>query len=86
MKTALSSLVINDSLLHLAYLLTLRRSFPVADPDLKLRGERGPGLKKRFFQPFGPQFGLIIVGFQMTSLKLKLKNYRSYRDFTFTMY
>ena len=26
------------------------------------------------------------VGFHMTSLKFKLKNYRSYRDFTFTMY
>ena len=28
---------------------------------------------------------LIIVGFHMTSLKFKLKNYRTYRDFTFTM-
>ena len=27
-----------------------------------------------------------IVGFHMTSLKFKLKNYRSYRDFTFTMH
>ena len=27
-----------------------------------------------------------IVGFHMTSLKLKLKNYPSYRDFTFTMH
>ena len=27
-----------------------------------------------------------IVGFHMTSLKFKLKNCRSYRDFTFTMY
>ena len=27
-----------------------------------------------------------IVGFHMTSLKLKLKNYRSYRDFTLTMH
>ena len=27
-----------------------------------------------------------IVGFRMTSLKFKLKNYRSYRDFTFTMH
>ena len=27
-----------------------------------------------------------IVGFHMTSLKFKLKNYRSYRDFTFTVY
>ena len=26
-----------------------------------------------------------IVGFHMTSLKFKLKNYRSYRDFAFTM-
>ena len=29
---------------------------------------------------------LSIVGFHMTSLKFKLQNYRSYRDFTFTMY
>ena len=28
----------------------------------------------------------VIVGFHMTSLKFKLKNCRSYRDFTFTMY
>ena len=28
----------------------------------------------------------IIVGFHMTSLKFKLKNYLSYRDFTFTMH
>ena len=28
----------------------------------------------------------IIVGFHMTSLKFKIKNYRSYRDFTFTMH
>ena len=27
-----------------------------------------------------------IVGLHMTSLKFKLKNYRSYRDFTFTMH
>ena len=27
-----------------------------------------------------------IVGFHMTSLKFKLKNYRSYRDFTFTIH
>ena len=27
-----------------------------------------------------------IVGFHMTSLKFKLKNYPSYRDFTFTMH
>ena len=27
-----------------------------------------------------------IVGFHMTSLKFKLKNYQSYRDFTFTMH
>ena len=29
---------------------------------------------------------LLIVGFHMTSLKFKLKNYRSYRDFTFTIH
>ena len=29
---------------------------------------------------------IYIVGFHMTSLKFKLQNYRSYRDFTFTMY
>ena len=28
----------------------------------------------------------LIVGFHMTSLKFKLKKYRSYRDFTFMMY
>ena len=28
----------------------------------------------------------VIVGFHMTSQKLKLKNYPSYRDFTFTMH
>ena len=28
----------------------------------------------------------VIVGFDMTSLKFKLKNYRSYQDFTFTMH
>ena len=27
-----------------------------------------------------------IVGFHMTSLRFKLNNYRSYRDFTFTMH
>ena len=27
-----------------------------------------------------------VVGFHMTSLKFKLQNHRSYRDFTFTMY
>ena len=32
------------------------------------------------------QISLHIVGFHMTSLKFKLKNYRSYRDFTFTMH
>ena len=31
-------------------------------------------------------FAAYIVGFHMTSLKIKLKNYRSYRDFTFTMH
>ena len=29
---------------------------------------------------------LVIVGFHMTSLKFKLQYYRSYRDFTLTMY
>ena len=29
------------------------------------------------------KFISLIVGFHMTSLKFKLKNYRSYRDFTF---
>ena len=29
---------------------------------------------------------LTIVGFQMTSLKFKLQNYQSYRDFTFMVY
>ena len=28
----------------------------------------------------------VIVGFHMTSPKFRLKNYRSYRDFTFTMH
>ena len=34
---------------------------------------------------YGSEF-TAIVGFHMTSLKFKLKNYRSYRDFTFTMH
>ena len=37
--------------------------------------------------PFFPsivKFDESIVGFHMTSLKFKLKNYPSYRDFTFT--
>ena len=41
---------------------------PVADPDLKIRGEpghldpeiRGGVSKKKFFLPFGPQIGLKI--------------------------
>jgi len=41
---------------------------PVPDPDLQIRGWggyphpeiRGAHLKKNFFQPFGPQFGLKI--------------------------
>ena len=36
--------------------------------------------------PIASLLGALIVGFRMTSLKLKLKNYRSYRDFTFTMH
>ena len=32
----------------------------VADPDPEISG--GPGLKKYFFQSFGPQFGLKIRG------------------------
>ena len=34
----------------------------------------------------GDSYNTPIVGFHMTSLKFKLKNYRSYRDFTFTMH
>ena len=34
----------------------------------------------------GVSIQISIVGFHMTSEKLKLKNYRSYRDFTFTMH
>ena len=32
------------------------------------------------------QISHTIVGFHMTSLKFKLKNYWSYQDFTFTMH
>ena len=43
---------------------------PVADTDLQIRGGpghpdpeiRGPGFKKNFFWPFGPQFGSKIRG------------------------
>ena len=35
--------------------------------------------------PYRPLLA-IIVGFHMTSLKFKLENYRSYRDFAFTMH
>ena len=35
---------------------------------------------------FGLNWAHVIVGFHMTSLKFKLKNYRFYRDFTFTMH
>ena len=41
----------------------------MADSDLPIRGAghpdpgiRGAGFKKRFFRPFGPQFGLKIRG------------------------
>ena len=44
----------------------------VADPDLQIRGRpghpepeitgEGRGIKKNFFRPFGPQFGLKIRG------------------------
>ena len=44
----------------------------MADPDLQIRGRPGHpdpeitgerrGLKKKFFRPFGPQFGLKIRG------------------------
>ena len=44
----------------------------VADPDLQIRGRpghpdpeitgEGRGVKKEFFRPFGPQFGLKIGG------------------------
>ena len=33
-----------------------------------------------------PSAEAVIVGFQMTSLKFKLQNYRSYWDFTFMVY
>ena len=46
--------------------------FPVADPDLQIKGGggggqpdpeiRGGSLQKKFFWPFGPQFGLKIRG------------------------
>ena len=48
------------------------RNQPVADPDLQIGGRGGghpdpeirgkPGLKKIFFRPYGPQFGLKIRG------------------------
>ena len=31
-------------------------------PDSEIRGAGGGGLKKNFFRPFGPQFGLKIMG------------------------
>ena len=51
---------------------TAGRNQPVADPDLQIGGRGGghpdpeirgkPGLKKIFFRPYGPQFGLKIRG------------------------
>ena len=51
---------------------TAGRNQPVADPDLQIGGRGGghpdpeirgkPGLKKFFFRPYGPQFGLKIRG------------------------
>ena len=42
----------------------------------------GPGK----LSPFTLKIEVSIVGFHMTSLKFRLKNYRSYREFTFTMH
>ena len=49
-------------MIHLAYLLTLTRSYPEADPDLEISGEGEPGLKK------GRQFGLTIRGWGQSPL------------------
>ena len=35
---------------------------------------------------FGLNWAHVIVGFHITSIKFKLKNYRFYRDFTFTVH
>ena len=41
-----------------------KRYYPVADPDLQIRVGGDGGVKKDFFQPFGPHFGLNIRGGQ----------------------
>ena len=57
-----------------------RRQQPVAE----MRGSL-PACQGHYFLSIN--FSVFtIVGFHMTSLKFKLQNYRSYRDFTFTMY
>ena len=55
--------------------------------------DTGDSETKPFLSLFKGRYLLIVikdrrrvVGFHMTSLKFKLQNYRSYRDFTFTMY
>ena len=45
-----------------------------------MSNERGEG------QPIYQIYWLHFAGFRMTSLKCKQQNYRSYLDFTFTMY
>ena len=40
----------------------VKRNISVADPDLQIRKGGWQSLKKEFFPPFGPQFGLKIGG------------------------
>jgi len=48
------------------------------------QGSTKPKWEQRLLNFSGPKPN--IVGFHMTSLKFKLKSYRCYRDFTFTMH
>ena len=55
--------------------------------DIPVEAEISPVNEASMENKKGPSSFLpTIVGFHMTSLKFKLKNYRSYQDFTFTMH
>ena len=63
--------------------MTLRSTAECVLQEFHDRQEDDPDMEKI---PFIKTAAKLIVGFHMTSLKYKLKNYRSYRDFTFTMH
>ena len=91
-------LIINDKTVTRTFDLrnaAQKRSLPLTLPWRLLKLFTEPFFFRKIIRRYGRPFGFkctekavigLIVGFHMTSLKFKLQNYGSYRNFTFTMY